>query len=513
MFGRRRQQREREEEAAREAERRALFEELAKRPDTICPFLGLADARAEYRDRVSEAHRCYAFGDPAELSAEQQQKVCLQRGYGNCPRYLRGVLVIPTEELEALRRPQPAPPPTPLAPRRPAPAPAPARAASPGRGRRLVMAIGILLLVATLGGAGYLYLRSQVPSSAISTTLPAGTDIGAELLSLSAPGEDGQELRATAFIGETEAVPNTSLVYVFDLSGSVLRGAGCGGEGNGDGLEDTPLDCAIAAATALNEQAEANGTVAEVGLVGFAAGAVSADLAQESGAQDLVAPGLDDDDDGTPNVVEAMRSAFTGPRGSPVGFRANTAVEATSGSTAFSAGIAAACQVLEGTTTPNRLVVFLSDGGNRGGEAVSTVLPCATAAVFQTFAAGPDASCEEANELGNMQQVADLTQGSCTPVIDLAELPVILGAVVAPQLVRIDLTIDGGEPIDISPAADPPLPRPGPGDVEIEHLIPALAEGDHRLCMTVHGSDAGGPGSTTTCSDVSADGGRLTDSD
>ena len=45
---------------------------------------------------------------------EQQRNVCLQLGYANCPRYLRGVLVIPTDELEALRRPpQKVPPPPP----------------------------------------------------------------------------------------------------------------------------------------------------------------------------------------------------------------------------------------------------------------------------------------------------------------------------------------------------------------------------------------------------------------
>ena len=180
MFGRRKQ--EQQEEAAREAERRALFEELAKRPDTVCPFLGLENARTEYRDRVSDGHRCYAFGDPAELSGEQQQKVCLQRGYGNCPRYLRGVLVIPTEELEALRRPQPAPPPA-------APAPVPAAAASGGGGRRGVLVVALLLLVA-LGGGGAAFLvlsgnggiASQSP-----TPLPSASPTG--VASATATGE------------------------------------------------------------------------------------------------------------------------------------------------------------------------------------------------------------------------------------------------------------------------------------------------------------------------------------
>jgi hypothetical protein len=164
VFGRKKQQ---QDEAAREAERHALFEQLAKRPDTICPFLGLESARTEYRDRVSDGHRCYAFGEPAELSAEQQQKVCLQRGYGNCPRYLRGVLVIPTEELEALRHPKPAPPP-------PAPPPVPA-AASGGGGRRGLVVALLLLVVAGGGGAAFLALNGSGGGVAQETPTPVSS--------------------------------------------------------------------------------------------------------------------------------------------------------------------------------------------------------------------------------------------------------------------------------------------------------------------------------------------------
>ena len=140
MF-RRRQRHEATAEAAREAERKALFVRLAERPETVCPFLGLADDRTGYVDGATDEHRCYAFGDPAPLSDEQQTRVCLQRGYGNCPRYLRGVLVIPTEELEALRRP-----------RAPGPRP-PARVERPARRRRAAL-LPILLLLLLVGGGG-----------------------------------------------------------------------------------------------------------------------------------------------------------------------------------------------------------------------------------------------------------------------------------------------------------------------------------------------------------------------
>jgi hypothetical protein len=149
LFGRR--GRESREEADRERSRRALFEELAKRPANICPFLGLATSQTEYHEGFTREHRCYAFGDPVELSAEQQERVCLGRGYGNCPRYLRGVLVIPTEELEALRRPLPPvrPPAPPVVP----PPPAPARGDGGGR-RRAALLIGLVLLLAVIGAAG-----------------------------------------------------------------------------------------------------------------------------------------------------------------------------------------------------------------------------------------------------------------------------------------------------------------------------------------------------------------------
>lgn len=163
MFGRR--GRESREEADRERSRRALFEELAKRPANICPFLGLATSQTEYHEGFTREHRCYAFGDPVELSAEQQERVCLGRGYGNCPRYLRGVLVIPTDELEALRRPLPpvGPPAPPVIP-----TPPPARGEGGGR-RRAALLIGLVLLLAVLGTAGaFVYFNG--PGVAVTPT-------------------------------------------------------------------------------------------------------------------------------------------------------------------------------------------------------------------------------------------------------------------------------------------------------------------------------------------------------
>lgn len=219
MFGRR--NRENRQEAQREQGRRALFEELAQRPANICPFLGLASSQTEYHDGVTREHRCYAFGDPAELSTEQQERVCLTRGYGNCPRYLRGVLVIPTDELEALRRPS-APPP-PAAPPRP-PAPPAARPGSPsggGRGRGLPILLGLVLLLA-VGGATGAVLLLRGPTATGPTPTPGATSRPSFEPSASA-GASGQPSSSEVPVSQTP-FPETPKPDATPLPGDAFVG-------------------------------------------------------------------------------------------------------------------------------------------------------------------------------------------------------------------------------------------------------------------------------------------------
>lgn len=243
MFGRR--NRENRQEQQREKGRRALFEELAKRPPNICPFLGLASSQTEYHDAFTREHRCYAFGDAAELSAEQQERVCLTRGYGNCPRYLRGVLVIPTEELDALRRPQPAPvPPT---PKRTPPPPPPPRKAAPaasgsGGGRRLPLMIGLVLLLGVAGATGaFLLLRgpaavrptptptpsTQPSATAVATAVPSASASASEAAPSGTPypqtpKPDATPIPGDVFVGyEVTVLEGQNTLFQVDANGNV----------------------------------------------------------------------------------------------------------------------------------------------------------------------------------------------------------------------------------------------------------------------------------------------------
>ncbi|HUP54028.1 MAG TPA: LysM domain-containing protein, partial [Methylomirabilota bacterium] len=63
----------------------------------ICPFLRAADDRDRLVAPVEApdpANRCAALRDAVPQSLRQQELVCLASGHVNCPRYLRGAVVV-----------------------------------------------------------------------------------------------------------------------------------------------------------------------------------------------------------------------------------------------------------------------------------------------------------------------------------------------------------------------------------------------------------------------------------
>ena len=73
-----------------------LLDDQSSDPE-ICPFLRAVDDGDRLVSPVEApdpANRCAALRDPVPQSLRQQELVCLASGHVNCPRYLRGAVVI-----------------------------------------------------------------------------------------------------------------------------------------------------------------------------------------------------------------------------------------------------------------------------------------------------------------------------------------------------------------------------------------------------------------------------------
>ena len=72
----------------------------------ICPFLRAVDDTDRLVAPVETpdpANRCAALRDPVPQSLRQQELVCLASGHVNCPRYLRGAVVMAEAPAAAVR--------------------------------------------------------------------------------------------------------------------------------------------------------------------------------------------------------------------------------------------------------------------------------------------------------------------------------------------------------------------------------------------------------------------------
>ncbi|HEV2951675.1 MAG TPA: hypothetical protein VGZ51_06205, partial [Actinomycetota bacterium] len=83
-----------------------MFDGRSDDPE-ICPFLRAADDGERLVAPIEApdpANRCAALREPVPQSLRQQELVCLASGHVNCPRYLRGAVVM-AEAPEAAVRP------------------------------------------------------------------------------------------------------------------------------------------------------------------------------------------------------------------------------------------------------------------------------------------------------------------------------------------------------------------------------------------------------------------------
>ncbi len=366
--------------------------------------------------------------------------------------------------------------------------PAPAGAAGPGvppvaqAGADQVVDESTLV---TLDGSGSSAAsRPVLEPSSRRGNLPGGTSLGVELVDLTS---DASAARAVVDLGQGPAVANTSLAYVIDTSASTEDPGRCGGDANQDGLTDTILDCEVSAALRLHEEVVASGTIDRVALVWFSGHAFSQDLDPTDGTAVLVSPTADADADGILDVVEAIRALRH------------------AGGTNFVNSTQLACEVLSGAGTGHLLGAFLSDGVGTGD--LRTVLPCDPAVTFEVFAAGAGSSCDTGLEGSRLADLASLSGGSCRNVPRVADLPDLLPDVIASEVTGVQYAVDGGTPVDLGAGLG--LPRSGSVRLDLDLAMPADLTGQHRVCLTVAGRDAGGSSSETTCSDVTTTGGTV----
>lgn len=372
--------------------------------------------------------------------------------------------------------------------------------------------------------------------AATDGTLPGGTPISVDITSVA----DGAvvaygtpiTLSGTAAIGTNSPTPNVRLIYDLDVSGSTGSSAGACGDMNSDGIGNTVLDCEIGALVNLNTVAIGKGSIQDVGVValgghqngtvGGPGDSVVGDVGPAAGVQTLTTADGDVNNNAKKDVVETLVSARNGTPGvsgsAAAGLQLFTPLTVTNPFTNFQQSVIVATQLANSAPSVGaKVVVLVSDGQANSG---STGLPGAdalgrfpTIAAFQnwvattaagvrfiTFAVGSSATClgPTTNTFGSLQAIAAATGGTCTNVLNPAQLPDVLPQLVEPQLTSVVATVDGA-PTAVTVSAA--LPLTGPGDVTWSAAGGplTLAPGLHELCARAFGSDSGGTDFVEEC--------------
>lgn len=322
------------------------------------------------------------------------------------------------------------------------------------RARRWGLATLTLILIGAMAGTAF----AANPASGTTTT---NQELEVEITLDPDPGAAhwlGEPLEADAIatLGEGDFA---NVVYVLDLSGSMENsgfnpfqdinpppGIGPEDDCNGDGVLGSALDSACFGLIALN-QSLGSGPNIDIGMVGFGAGAKTADMSPAAGAQTFASPpDVDSDSAGGPDVEQVIRSADTdflaGSAGIGLftpditaGFATGTDYDAalTAMNTAFGS---------QPATEINR-AIFISDGvaSQFTTGAGSPLDGVATGTIVDTYAIGTIApgSCAPGEPL---RVIADTTGGTCTEVADPSTLTTVLPAALT-NIASLELRVNG----------------------------------------------------------------------
>lgn len=332
----------------------------------------------------------------------------------------------------------------------------------------------------------------------------------------------------TAAIGSGATNADTTLIYVLDASGSTEESSGlslnCPDMNPGDADPGDPvpdeneiIDCEIAAAIALNEQAAGLGTIDEVAVIIFAGDAVTADATAEAVDTPLIHPAADNNGNDIADVDEllhAIEVAFLFGQNS--GFsQFNPKPTPDIIKTDYADALREAGNVAAQSSNENIIIMFVSDGVNNAGSHVNQVLPLNIpdkSVTIHTFAipdsVGFGGTCESDRDgLGSLQDIVTLQNSAvnnhesrCHAVADPSDLPDIVPGIIFPTLNDLMIQVDDqpAQSIDTTNLSHQ-LPQNGPVDVDFETAVSDLLPGEHDICVTAVGADAGGDGSITEC--------------
>lgn len=335
-----------------------------------------------------------------------------------------------------------------------------------------------------------LSLFFSTTTHAVDGALPGGTAISVDIAGTS--GSPDTTVFGTASVEQGDPIKDITVVYVVDVSSSMNSTAGV--DCAGDSADDDRIVCVKEALFVANQAAsDPFSAIGLAGLVSFNGSAVKHDVDRSVTTSYLVAPDWDGDSSGIADIED------------------ETADLIASGLTDYHDALIKAIEVLNDpdNTNSTNLVIFLSDGLNVDGDPVTNLSPAdfPTGTTIKSFAIGNTSlSCTTSSipsERGNLQDVADLSNtgdGSCEIVTDMSKLGDAIKQSIGSSLNELKVAVDGGLAAVIDNAdIVPDLPHDGPISVNYATSVGVLTYGNHEICVTAYGADAGGNGNVTDC--------------
>jgi hypothetical protein len=327
-----------------------------------------------------------------------------------------------------------------------------------------------------------------------STTLPNGAELSVQIDNPTNNEENGVPVNADGSGGGTidvaidgeasvgQGVPDIHITFVIDVSGSTGVADSCGG-----GLGDI-LDCEkLAVNNVINDPNFAS--VLDVGVSVFADTGEFADMSGVAGQQALTTNSVD-----AQTVVNSTFSVAGGDGG--VGQFTN---KVAGNLTNMTAGLQAADNSVAASGAGTKRVVFLSDGvPNPAGPLASFDAAVTALGVrIDSFAIGQGSACGNQGDV-SLERMAFLSDGTCTPVPNPANLPGLLPDLIATFLDSVQVKVNGG---DIATNTNPVIPPSADGPVTATYDATAnLGVGTFLITATAEGSD--NAGSDTVTADI-----------